>query len=98
MLPQNSSEHKVLYESLLLRGKKWLQIKNFPPCKWISYKNTAIKSNIYKSNKNSTNYRGKMPIANPNPVSLWMKIILIEFWKSLQQTNQIPLLILYSIS
>ena len=66
--------------------------KNFLSCIWISYqyKNTASKSNIYKSNKNSTITEKKMPIscfysvANPTPVLLWIKTILTEFQKSLQ--------------
>ena len=75
MLSQNISEHEVLYESILLHGKTWLQSKNFPSCIWISYKNTASKSNIYKSNKNST-ITGKnahlrfYSVANPAPVFL----------------------------
>lgn len=85
MPPRNRSEHEVLYESILLHGKRWLQIKLFPPCIWLSYKNTASESNIYKSNKDSTITGEKKvhlrfySIANPNPVCLWMKIILIGF-------------------
>lgn len=89
MPPWNRSEHGVLWELILLHGKRWLQIKLLPPCIWLSYKNTASKSNIYKSSKDSTIIEKKnvhlcfYSTANPNPVCLWMKIILIGFfWRA----------------
>lgn len=78
MPPWNRSEHKVLSELILLHGERWLQII-FLSCICVSYKNTVSKSNIYKNNKKQLNYRKKMPIDTPNPVSLWIKFILIEF-------------------
>lgn len=65
MLPENISEHEVLYKSILTTWEKMAKSKNFLSCIWISYqyKNTASKSNIYKSNKNSTITEKKMPIS-----------------------------------